>query len=341
MKKLLCILAVLLSHALCLAGENPVTVKCGKETVVLFDGTHSPDKQHALGWTIRPVAKGAKPVDWSKLDEKGITLVDDYPHNDWQAHSYDKNAPYVIVDGIVSLSGKSFKNLPFSEPFYTCGNHGWSIHASWLDATRAIVTVNARFSTTDLFLIQIKGSEISAADIYRLSDAQIRKVIETKRPFADDEIEIWYDKHYQLVVNGGLIHLPFLAGYPKGSFEDIEGHLLVSLNNGKPIKAISENEADQPFVGELGEADKHLNEVFGKLRKLLGGESLKQLMSEEKKWITARNEDAREYANEKVPFFEENSTLTAYRKARNQKAIELTLKRTEVLKKQLTGFKSK
>lgn len=330
------------------------TVRCGKDTVVEFDDTRSPDGRFALGWTIRPVAKDAKPVDWSKLDVKGISLVDDYPHNDWT--ELHENAPYAIVDGIVDLSAKSFKELPVSGTFYTNATHGWNIDVVWLDGKHAIVLVNRRFHTEDAFFVRLASDPLGVTSLLPKMNEQVGKLIREIRPLAPEmDISYGLSEDEETITSRGdtvvdrvpckvendVIHMPFAACIPKGSFEDIEGHFLISLRNGNPLKAISGDQADRPFMGALGEADKRLNELYGQLRKLLAGDALKHLVAGQKQWISTRNKEAREFAEEKAPFVNEESTLDAYREARNEQALNLTRERTAVLQKQLDAASSK
>lgn len=232
MNKLLCIPVILLTHALCFAADKPAIVMCGKDTVVEFDGTRSPDNRFALGWTIHTIAKDAKPVDWAKFEKEGVEAFDD----DF-VRSFDAPTIYEFIDGLIDLRNKLY--------------------------------------------------------------------------------------------------------------DEIGGHLLISLKNGKPLRATSDSPNDRPFVGKLGAADKELNEVYGKLRKQLNGDNLKKLQSDQIEWIQNRNSGAYYEGNEaarliedKAGPYDEKVILGAFRKARNVEALKLTCERTEVLQKQLAAART-
>lgn len=325
------------------------TVSCGKDTVVLFGDTRSSDGRYALGWTIRPAAKDAKPVDWARLKEEGLTFLDRYPWEDTE----NGKATYSIIDGIVDLSLRSFKELPVAWAFYTTSTHGWNIEVAWLDSEHAIILVNRRFYTEDVFLVRPASDPLEVRRLLPQMNEQVDKLMQTKRALTSDWC-ISYDlgemvtmkksdaevmERMPCKIENGVMYMRFWAGFPKGSFEDLEGHLLVSLKDGKSLRAISGDPADQPFVGKLGEADKSLNQVYAQLRKLLSDGEFRKLQADQKEWISQRNEESRREADEKVRHGEEGSELKDYRTARNQVALALTLERVDMLARKLDELK--
>ncbi len=317
--------------------DVPAPVSCGKDTVVFFDRDKSADGRFALGWTIRPIKKDAKPVDWSQYSKKGISLVDDYPHEDWTGQN-EIDFSYVIVDGIVDLSGKSFKDLPLPNPFYTNGNHGWSIHAAWVGKNEAVIIVDSRFETSDLLLLRMSKGGLSAIDLMPKANQKVEKLIAEKRPLTND-MSIMYDSS-EIVLRDEVFRLPFTACHPKGSQEDLDGTLFLSQKDGTPVRVEcnADTPEDRPFTGQLGTADKRLNEIYSSLRKSLMGEAREQLVAGQREWINLRNKNSRDAAEEKVPFFQEDSTREAYLAIRNQEALKLTRERVDTLQKQLAAI---
>lgn len=304
---------------------------------MVFADTGSPDSHYALGWTIRPRTKDVSPVDWSKYKEEDIRNADlDYPWGTQDDQDAQK-PPYVLTDGIVDLIEKSFHELPFESPISAHHNHQ-DIQALWPNEQKVIVILDGRFWTSELLLVHL-SPDGPTINLIKKAAPEVEKVIAAKRPLASN-MEVTYNGEDEPIASDGTIRLAFSVVHPKGSFEDFDGHLHVSLKDGKPLKAESDTTADQPFVGELGVADKHLNEVYGKLRMLLGGDDLNHLVADQNQWIVSRNTESRELADEKVPYFKEGSTLEAYREIRNRQALKLTRERTAALQKQLDAAAS-
>jgi len=322
---------VLLSALPCGAEEDalPAAVVCGKDTVVLFGDTGSPDSHYALGWTIRPRTKDASPVDWSKYKEEEIGNADlDYPWDDEEG----QNPAYVLTDGVVDLIGKSFRELPLENPISSHHNHRY-IEALWPGKQKAIVILDGRFWTSDLLLVHLNPNG-PVINLMEKAAPEVAKVIAAKRPLASN-MEVIYEGARTLTASEGTIRLSFTAAHPKGSYEDFCGTLSFGAADGSPMRATSDVEADRPFVGELGKEDERLNRVYRDLVKALDDERRKNLVSNQREWITTRDSSAWQAGNEKSRFENEGATPEAYIAARNQEALKLTRERADSLQKLL------
>lgn len=111
------------------------------------------------------------------------------------------------------------------------------------------------------------------------------------------------------------------------------GEIHISAKDGKVLKVTTDAPPEQPFTGKLGAADKRLNAIYGKLRRKLAGDELKQLVADQKQWILSRNDIAHDAAREESD--------EEYRKARNAKALELTEQRANELQKRFDAIKVK
>ena len=130
----------------------------GAETVALFDGVKSPDGRYAMGWTIHPKSKDAKPVDWSawgKQQHPGFGFLSRYEFG-------RENDPYEISDCFVDLQQKKMLILPSDWPYWPHKNHG-SFDAAWSSVSGelkyALLQNQARFGTANLWLIVIDEPE--------------------------------------------------------------------------------------------------------------------------------------------------------------------------------------
>ena len=176
-----------------------VLVDCGGEKVAIFEHTESKDGHYALGWTIRPHRK-QDPVDWSAyhrenpwdMVEKYSGTTDDEP----------AKADYLVVDGVLDLRGKTFTPLPSNAPFYPNRGHA-GIAVAWesdvrRDGPTALVAIEARFSTNDLFLVRL---DVGAPQVTALSPAADKAVSDgMKKRDPKDYRE--YETTYQLEPGG-------------------------------------------------------------------------------------------------------------------------------------------
>ena len=90
-------------------------IDCGGEKIVVFGHTESRDSRYALGWTIRPNAASAKPVDWTaykKDDPFGWLGEHKLPADATDPGSYD------LVDGVIDLHDGKFTLLVTGHPLF-------------------------------------------------------------------------------------------------------------------------------------------------------------------------------------------------------------------------------
>lgn len=323
-------------------------VHCGKDTAVLYPGSESPDKHYALGWTIRPVTDDALPVDWARLEKEGWEYLSGFQFGDGKG---DPDSNHKVTIGLIDQHTKSFKSI--TDTFPPMVAH-WDdrLEVRWIDKQHAFAQNEAKWGTYDLFFLRASSDSFEA--IHPLSEMRkrVRELLGQKRPLAphmlvdfdfSEEVtkkspDTTIPKTVPCKVENGILHMYFSAYIPRGiNYEDLTGHVLISLKDGKPIKAVSDDPADKPFVGELGEADQRLNEIYAKLSSRLTGDELKEFKTNEAEWIERRNNTA----NQKSPDVTEDCTLETYRKIRNEEALKLTRERTEVLQKQLVAIESK
>lgn len=326
------------------------TVPCGKDTAVEYRDTRSPDWRFAFGWTVRPIAKDAEPVDWARYEKEGEAVFKGYHLNDKNAN---QKPTHQTIDGVIDFRSKSFKPFPKDNDIFLGGYHHTGTR--WVDAQHAIILVAWKWHAKDVFFVSPSSEPVEVVSILPQMDRLIWKLIHENLPLApEDNICISYnvtaDDHTASAagappwiatkIKDGFFHVSFSAGIPKNYYEEIHGHLLISIKDGKPLKAICEGPGDHPFVGELGEADKQMNQVYGKIHRLLVGDALKHLVDDQKKWISVRNEEAYKFASEKVNP-ESDGTSEEYREVRNRQALKLTRERTEILQKQFESLAPK
>jgi len=321
------------------------TVPCGKDTAVEYRNTRSPDWRFAFGWTVRPIAKDAEPVDWDKYEKEGDAAFKGYHLDEKNA---DQKPTHQTIDGLIDLRSESFKPFPEGEDIFQGGYH--HLETRWVDDKYVIIILSWKWRTNDVFFVNPTSEPMKVVPILPQMDALIWKLIHEDLPLAPENniciaYEITADDDTASAagappIKDGFLHVSFSAGIPKDYSEEIHGHLLISIKDGKPLKAIREGPCDHPFVGELGEADKQMNQVYGKIRRLLAGDALKHLVDDQKKWISARNEEVHRFAFEKVNP-ESEGTSEEYREVRNQQALKLTRERTEVLQKQFKALAPK
>jgi uncharacterized protein YecT (DUF1311 family) len=353
MKLILILLTCLFTQSLRAEGDDLyTTVPCGKDTVVEFRDTRSPDGRFALGWTIQPSAQDAQPVDWTELNEDGDSATFSNFIEDIMT---GQDPTHRIFYGVIDFRSKSFKPLPIvgTTPLDPIRS---TIYTKWVDKQHAIILRNGKWSTDDALFVRPASQPLEVTDILPRMNDQVGKLIREKRPLAPD---VWNQLTHTgklltrygfaevrgvfgipCKVEDGVLHASFSAQIPRDTLgEDIGGHILISLKDGTPLKAVSDDPNDQPFVGELGAVDKQLNQVYSKLRNLLTADARKQLMADQVKWISTRNEQARELAKEATSY--EAISVEAYREVRNQQALKLTRARTEVLLKQFESIAPK
>ncbi|HEX7262415.1 MAG TPA: lysozyme inhibitor LprI family protein, partial [Luteolibacter sp.] len=311
-------------------GHRYVTVPCGKEVAVLYKGSESPAKHYALGWTIRPLTNDARAVDWGKFEKEGrdylrpeeFLFEDGYYRDDV---FIDKKKTHQILIGLIDQRSKSFKTIcdtdPPDAPLY-----GWhDLIVRWIDEQHALILIDAKWATAYGFFVSTASDPLKVTRCLPQMNQRVFELLDQKRPLASSMV-IQYGKNgkgevSKCKVKNGVLYEDFTAYVPKGNgFDDIEGHLLISVKDGQPIKAVSDEPADQPFVGELGEADRHLNEIYGQLRKQLPGGEFKNLKANQKKWISERNNTALRNA----PGLSDGGTREHYLEIRNREALKLT-----------------
>lgn len=315
--------------------ERPyVIVPCGKDNAVLYSGSESPDKHYALGWTILPVAKDAPAVDWIRLEKEGQDYVDPLVQ--------ERNPSHKIAIGLIDQQAKSFKFI--TDTFPPMVAH-WDdrIEVRWTDQRHAFAQNRAKWGPHTMFFISADNGSLQVTLPHREMNQRVKELLEQKRPLAPSLV-ISYSLRDPIdsapnskpcKIEDGFLHVAFYAYRPRGvEYEDLRGHVLISLKDGKPLKAVSSQAADKPFVGELGEANQQLNVIYGRLRKLLSGDALTKLKAEQQAWIGERNE----FAHRKAPGIADEGMLEDYRRIRNQEALRLTRERIEVLNQALASM---
>lgn len=289
-------------------------------------------------------------MDWARYEKEGEAAFKD---NHLEEKNANQKSTHQTIDGVIDLRNKSFKPFPNGNGIFLGGYHHTGTR--WVDEQHAIILVAWKWRAKDVFFVSPSSEPVEVVSILPQMDRLIWKLIHDDLPLApEDNICISYnvtaDDHTASAagappwiatkIKDGFFHVSFSAGIPKDYSEEIHGHLLISIKDGKPLKAIREGPGDYPFAGELGEADKQLNQVYGKIHRLLVGDALKNLVDDQKKWISARNEEVYRFAIEKVNP-ESEGTSEEYRKVRNQQALKLTRERTEVLQKQFDALAPK
>ena len=326
--------------------EDYKLVDLGGMKIVIFEDTKSRDGHYALGWTILPVDKKAPAVDWSRWDSDNPASMNKYEMRD-EEHP---QARYEGVDCVVDLRQKFFLHLPAAFPDYPHKNRGYFV-ASWgpeiKGVRHAFVQIDARFYTTDLWLVTLGPDGMKQKQIVEALNKQVLTVLRDKRPVDFDQYGITFPVSSTAAGGAGKVtyhsqtaDVPFYAEIPKSMVQSsmVAGTVTVDLKNGGVGKAESDTQRDDPYARDpaLKKADAELNKTYVALLHILTAASAETLKKEQRKWIQQRNYNADEAREEAIDASHIDATAESS-KARDKSLLESTLKRTAELKVRLAG----
>ncbi len=171
---LLC-LAALTGRAAALDPDDGGLVDCGSEKVAVFAGTVSPDGHYAFGWTLRP-ARNKTPVNWTGYDPEYLFgwLQAYLPPNE------DPDPEYQLVNGVVDLRAHRFTLLNSRDPYRPHKNHA-DMGVAWSHGSQsgkfAVVNIDARFNTLDLWLIETSDTGFHVVDLLNPAEKSAQRFI--------------------------------------------------------------------------------------------------------------------------------------------------------------------
>lgn len=290
--------------------------------MVVIAGTTSSDGRYAVGWTIEPMKKGVKPVDWKLWNpedpENTGNLLDHYHLREVESPG-DYEVEYYALD----LHAK--KAEPISEDFQTVRG---GVGAAWNDpgASGRHGVLNFRHHIgTDILLVNIdaKGS----MEIVEPGDA-VDSAVTALRPNTNNQRGIWvaeYSAHGSRF-HGDSVDVPFVAELAKSDeAPPFDGAVTLRLADGKVLHVFKggSSDTDEAIQADpaLKKADEELNNVYKQLAAKLSQTNRAALKKEQQEWIKTRDDAAKRAEND------EN--------ARTKSLIEETRKRTQELQKRL------
>jgi uncharacterized protein YecT (DUF1311 family) len=311
------------------SGKQPL-IDCGNDKVILFEGAESKDGRYAVGWTIRPPNKTAKPVDWSLWDaEDNSKLLDRYV--------LEGDSNYDVINCVIDLPQKKILELPFD---YWPDQNRRSLGVFWSSEISGrrycLVQYEARFETEKLSLIKIEKSGMSQMDLVNRLEKVVRKTLQERMPFIFKKFAIsypesdWDDVGYAPAFHAISVDIPFTANLPKSSFDRVTGTVTVHLPEGNVMKVACDTPGDDPFYDDakLAKADLELNAIYAELQKQLNPKELAVLKKEELEWIEKRNSIMGDY-----PLVGNEVNPSQFRKNRNEDLCKSTQERIAELQK--------
>jgi len=340
------VITLVLLFVLPLWGDNVtsrrlVDVDTGK--AVVFEETVSPDGNYAIGWTIRPLQKDAKPVDWSLWNPDDTDkLLNAYVPNLGDPPT-DKD-DYKFVNGVIDLKGKKFLELPTDVPDYPHKNRGYVVVA-WgpekQNPRYGLIESDARFETADFWLVTIDSSGMHEVDLADAFNKVIDPIVREKRPLTASQYENFLSltggqaENVDVAFKGDSATINFESDIPKSEDDTsmVEGKLTFRLSDGKVLHVSSNSEKDDPMesVPALAKADHELNQVYSKLYQTLGPAQKADLKKEQLAWIEQRDNDAEGAWHKSL----DDPSAHDPHDARNKSLLESTQKRLAELKSRL------
>jgi len=333
-------------------GDNVVPqrlVDTGRDKAVVFEETVSPDGRYAIGWTIHPLHKDTKPVDWSQWNSANPEkFVMSYinPLSDDEVHGY------AVVRYLIDLKGGRLLVLLSDPEKFDFPQGGADSVWSKLDRGRRYALVQSGDSwTTGLWLITIDSTGVHQANLVGSFDKAVLPVLREKRPL----YFLGYETTYLL--QGGN------ASIKKASFTDssatiafkadtykqnalppyddssaVEGYLTFQLSDGTVTKVWSDTVRDDPMqdVPELAQATRQLDEVYNELHHKLSWMQWADVENAQTVWYDDELLTGGAAALRKA-LVDHNSAHDAHA-VRDKFFLESTQKRLAVLKAQLDAL---
>ncbi len=333
------ILAALL--ALPAWGDNVTSthvVDCGQNKAVPFDETLSSDRRYAIGWTVLVQNKKAKPVDWSQWDATDTSkFIDTYLSDSDEPRDKDD---YAFVNCVIDLDGKTLLLLSSDNADFPQKNRGYLV-AAWSLPEKgrqyAMVENDARFYTSNLWLITIDSTGMHQTDLVKSFDRATDKILRQYRPLNFGEYGTSYDAK-TTSFNGSSATITFESDIPKSEDENsmVEGVLSIHLPDGAVTQVSSHSKPDDPMkeFPELAKADGELNQIYGQLSQKLDPAQRGDLKKEQLDWIKQRDNDAAEALRQSS----EDPSAHDLHDARNKSLFQSTQKRLAELKGRLDAL---
>jgi hypothetical protein len=321
-------------------------IDVGTTKVAVFEETVSSDGRYAIGWSIRPHTKNAKPVDWSLWDPNDaskLTNVCTYLPGE-----ISDDDDYELYDCVIDLKAKKILELASADPEYTGKNRGF-LAVAWSPAGKgtryALFENDFRFSNVNLWLITIDSSGMHQKDLAADLNKATAHIVAEKRPLTHQTYQTIYS-----VATGGVasippvafhdstVILPFESDIPKSGedFTEVDGLITIKLADGSIIKAISNTPRDDPFqdIPAMAKADHQLNQIYGQLSQKIPSDQRADLKKDQLAWIDQRDADAAKAMDESAG----DPSAHDIRDARNKSLLESTQKRAKELQDRLNAL---
>lgn len=225
---------------------NPL-VDCGSDKVAVFQDTTSKDGRYALGWTVRPNRK-QEPVDWSIYNPDDVgAFYDKYPFVGTGDDDDMAKQDYRLMDGVLDLAAKRFTPLPTDNPYFPGKNH-WDVGVSWspgrTGVRQAVVGIDARFNTYNLWLVLLKADGVQIVNLSPQADKAVAGYMRKRDP----KDHARYAAIYELgepardgeppgtVFMKGKVAIRFSAEVPKSETDHDGGLLTVAVPKGEVLR---------------------------------------------------------------------------------------------------------
>ena len=328
------------SAATAKADDSDRLVDLGKFKAVIIHGTESKDGRYAVGWTIRTLKKGLKPVDWSFWDPDDSHKILDHYHMLEADGSDNYEVDYFAID----LKGKTTLAIPID--FY--GIHG-GVTAAWSGDTGGkrygLLQFDHKWGTS-VFLAGIDARGMQLDDVTEDMAGAVEAILPRgDSPNASNNIYVTYfyvtrdsdDKQLQ-VFHGAYADISFDSIAPHNQDSPgADGTVRLRLADAKVMRVSGDLPAADLEAQalqrnpELKKADDELNSVYRTLEKKLAPAAREALRKEQRDWIGTRNA-AIDHAADFAP-----AGTSDFGPIRDNEQLELTRKRTAELQSRLVA----
>jgi uncharacterized protein YecT (DUF1311 family) len=295
---------------------------------MIFQESISKDGRFAVGWTVRPAEKGAKPVDWSRWNAQDpYTVLRRYDWGEYYAEDEGPGeTPYAAVDFVVDLKSGRTLLLPTDSPYWTGKTDDSTLSVNWgglPDGRRFALVGNGQEDApdTNYWLVNFDKERMRVKDIAGVLAKSVENFLGNKPAIIE------YHTAKNAGANGTAL-IRFNSG-PDPESLDAGAHGVLILNpaDGTVTRVSNTAEKSDPFTAndELKHADARLNALYQKLLKSLPAQGAGDLKQRQREWIIERDDDA-ENAVRAVP-------LGASDNDREQSLLDSTNKRIAELEK--------